>query len=334
MRPRKVNRGLPSRMYFKHGRHWYVYRGKWQKLSADYAEALKQYAALTSQPSEGMNALIDAFLENYASKKTEKTRKEYKRLCEKLRPVLVEFHPSQVKPHHIFKIIEHESKKPVQANRIRQLLSVMFAYAVSRGDCEFNPVKQVKGVKVEKRDRYITHEEFNAVREQSGETIQCLMDFCYFTAQRISDVLKVKRTDITEDGVYFEQGKTGKKLLVKMTPELQEVIDRTRKLHDKVKGLTLFHGRGGKPYSYFGISAMFRRALAKTEVKDFHIHDIRAKSLTDAKNQGLDAQKLAGHKSSAMTDHYVKARMVEQVDPPSFRQVVDKKTNSGGPSGT
>jgi len=51
---------------------------------------------------------------------------------------------------------------------------------------------------------------------------------------------------------------------------------------------------------------------------------MRAKALTDAKRQGLDAQKLAGHASAAMTEHYIKAREIDVVstlDTNNIRQV-------------
>lgn len=57
-----------------------------------------------------------------------------------------------------------------------------------------------------------------------------------------------------------------------------------------VRGLTLFYGRGDRQYADLGISAMFRRVCKQAGVEDFHIHDIRAKSLTDASLQGLDVQ--------------------------------------------
>ena len=62
---------------------------------------------------------------------------------------------------------------------------------------------------------------------------------------------------------------------------------------------------------------MFRRAVAKAGVTDFHFHDIRAKALTDAKRQGMNAQTLAGHESEEMTAHYIKHREVETVAPVS-----------------
>ncbi len=324
MRPRKNNRNLPARMYLKHGRYWYVEKGQWHKLSQDYAEALQQYANRTDASGSGMPALIDRFLVEVAPKKAAKTEKEYKRLGALLKKAFTEFQPRQVKPHHVAKAIDDEAKMaPVQANRLRQLLSVIFAHAVRWGVVDANPCRDVRGVSVQKRDRYISDDEFAAVKAKANPTICCVMDFCYLTAQRISDVLKVKRADISDNGVYFQQGKTGKKLMVLMTPELAEVIERAKKLHDKVRGLTLFHGRGGKQYTYFGMSAMFRRAVKKAMVEDFHLHDIRAKALTDAERQGLDAQRLAGHKNRAMTEHYIKAREVEEAMPPRLPKVLD-----------
>lgn len=324
MRPRKNNRNLPARMYLKHGRYWYVLRGKWHPLSKDYAEALAQYARHTSSAGDGMAGLIDRFLLEVAPQKTLKTQKEYCRLGERLKNIFSEFTPAQVKPHHIAKVIDHEAKKaPVQANRMRQLLSVIFSYGVRWGAVDANPCRDVKGISVKKRDRYITDAEFAAVKAVANESIGCIMDFCYYTGQRISDVLKVRLSDITVDGVYFEQGKTGKKLMVGMGEELAEVIERAKGLHNKVRGMTLFHGRGGKQYGYFGVSAMFRRACKAAGVADFHLHDIRAKSLTDLDRQGGNAQTLGGHGSRSTTEGYIKARNIEIAQSPKMGKVLD-----------
>lgn len=47
----------------------------------------------------------------------------------------------------------------------------------------------------------------------------------------------------------------------------------------------------------------------------FTFHDIRAKALTDANGMGLDAQSLAGHATSAMTEHYIKQREFKRIKP-------------------
>lgn len=303
-------------MYFRHSSYWHVKSGKWVNLGKEYSEALRKYASKEAG-SGGMAGLIDRYLLEEAVNKQPKTQKDYRRMGEKLKPMFAEFSPEQVRPHHIAKIIDHEAKKhPVQANRYRQFLSAVFSHAVRWGLVHSNPCRDVKGISVKKRDRYITNEEFDAVKNASPQSVGCIMDFCYFTAQRISDVLNVKLSDISNNGVMFKQGKTGKKLLVQMTPELHEVIERAKSLHTKIRGMTLFHGRGGKQLSYFGVSSMFRRACKAAGVEDFHIHDIRAKALTDADRQGNNAQRLGGHANRSTTEGYIKLREIESATPP------------------
>jgi len=93
-----------------------------------------------------------------------------------------------------------------------------------------------------------------------------------------------------------------------------------------VLGLNLFRtrARGGKPPSYGVTKDHWNEACAAAGVQDAHIHDLRAKSLTDAKRQGKDAQQLAGHVSSAMTDRYIRLREVPVVDGPTFNRKLKK----------
>jgi integrase len=152
--------------------------------------------------------------------------------------------------------------------------------------------------------------------------IVCMIDLAYLTAQRISDVLSLPWGDVSDDegkgGIFFHPGKTvnstGVRLLVSMSPDLQEVLDRARGF-GTVKGMTIIHGLDGRKYTYSGAYSAWRRACMRAKVKNAHIHDLRAKALTDAKAQGLDAQKLAGHATESMTAHYTKARTVEVVQP-------------------
>ena len=50
---------------------------------------------------------------------------------------------------------------------------------------------------------------------------------------------------------------------------------------------------------------------------DITFHDIRAKSLTDAKEKGgLDyAQALGGHLNQSMTERYIKAKSIDKIEP-------------------
>ena len=52
------------------------------------------------------------------------------------------------------------------------------------------------------------------------------MDLARLTGQRPADVLKLKRTDITDDALWIVQNKTGSRLGVEVTGELTAVIAR------------------------------------------------------------------------------------------------------------
>jgi len=149
------------------------------------------------------------------------------------------------------------------------------------------------------------------------------MDMCYQTAQRIGDVLEIQHADISPDGIAFRQEKTDKPLLITMTPEIEATIKEAKALH-KVMCKWLFHPKGkNTPYSYGAIRDSFTRARDAAKVKDVKIHDIRAKSLTDAKKVGIDAQKLAGHTNPAMTDRYIRRREIDVVSGPSLSAVLE-----------
>ncbi|WP_366523451.1 tyrosine-type recombinase/integrase [uncultured Microbulbifer sp.] len=84
----------------------------------------------------------------------------------------------------------------------------------------------------------------------------------------------------------------------------------------------LFHPHGKRTrYSYRAIRDGFGRARVKAGVEHTTIHDIRAKSLTDAKHAGTDAQRLAGHTSPSMTERYIRLRETDNVADPSLRHL-------------
>jgi integrase len=89
----------------------------------------------------------------------------------------------------------------------------------------------------------------------------------------------------------------------------QAVIERAKALPKKVRGMTLFCGRSGRPVDYGSAKDAFARAREAAGVADVTIHDLRAKSLTDADAEGKDAQKLGGHTDARMTARYLRGKM-------------------------
>ena len=269
-----------------------------------------------------MGEIFNRYMAEIAPQKAPRTYQDNQAEIKNLQGVFGEMLPESIKPKHVYAYLDKRGKTAsTRANREIALLSHVFSMAIRWGIVETNPCRDIKKISTPKRNRYVTDAEFLAVKEAGNETIRHLMDFAYLTALRIGDILEIHLSDLQNDGILIEinksrrAGMAAKRILIEWTPELRELVERIRSQNKLVGGLHLFHGRSGKPYTRSGIQSMFRSAKLKTDVEDFHFHDIRAKALTDAKQLGMDAQRLAGHASIQMTEHYIKRRTVERITP-------------------
>lgn len=324
-RQRKTDKHLPPCVYQKHGAYWLVKGGKWERLSDSLPEALAAYARRFQGKANGeMSELIERVLAYISPKLKSNTVKQYRIACDRLKPMLSEFLPEQVKPKHVAAIKAHLSSTPNMANRILSVLRIIFSYAVEWQLVESNPCIGIKRHEEAKRDRYLSDEEFRAIRAAAPPRLQVIIDLLYITGQRIGDVLTIRYADLTPDGILFSQQKTGAKLIVKWTPDLRSVVDQAKNLHGNLRALTLLHNRRGKAPDYSTTKIQWNKACNKAGVIDAHIHDLRAKSLTDAKRQGFNAQTLAGHTNAAMTDRYIRAREIPQADSPKLAGILDR----------
>jgi integrase len=320
MRPRKTNRHLPACMYQKHGAYYLVRKGKWERLDSDYQLALMAYAKrLSSSGNGGMADLIDAALKQMAKKLKPNTIKQYEAAAARLKEYLAEFQPREVLPRHVAALKNHMEDTPNMANRVISFLRMVFAYALEQQLVDSNPCTGIRRHVEKKRDRYITDGEFQAICSVASENMRVVYEMCYLTGQRIGDVLAIRLADISEEGIAFAQQKTGARLVVRMTPDLDSLIKRIKALPRRVRGLTLFTARSsGKPISYETVKDAFRKDCAKAGVTGATLHDLRAKSLTDTDKQGNDAQKLGGHSDAKMTQRYLRLREVVVAQPPSL----------------
>lgn len=321
MRPRKHDRHLPACMYFKHGAYWYVKRGVWDRLAKDLPTALAEYSKrIEPRSGGGMADLIDRVLKHIAPTIKPSTYKQYVVAANKLKPIMVEFAPDQVRPRDVAAIKNHMSDTPNMANRVLSFLRIVFNYAVEWQLVEVNPCVGVRRFRETKRDRLITDDEFRAIRSAAKhKATPIVMDLCHLTGQRIGDVLRIRNSDITADGIAFTQQKTGARLVVTMTPELQSVLDHARSVFPAdQRAATLLYTRGFRPYSYKTIYDAFCRAAEAAGIEDAAPNDLRAKSLTAADLEGLSAQTLGGHTTDQQTRRYIRHRKPARAHSPKL----------------
>jgi len=324
-RPRKKDRHLPKGMYHRHNAYYLVRKGRWEPLGNDLRVALEKYAATLEGPKGGMVDLIDTAMVHILRDARPNTAKCYHQAARRLKKALQEFAPGQVRGRHVAQIKQGLSKTPNLANHCLTVLRLVFAYAVENQIVDDNPVAGIKPHRVKKRSRLISLGEYQAIYAKAGPRLQVIMDLCIRTGQRISDVLAIRRADLLQEGIRFQQQKTNAKGVVPWTPELRAVVDRAKGLGGNLTALTLLYNRRGRPLSYGANFDQWKKARRAAGIPDARIHDLRAVAATWAKKQGKNPTALLMHVSPAQTDRYLRDKEELIVDGPSFGHLLDVK---------
>lgn len=318
-RKRTTNHDLPPRMHRKGESYYHVTSNtprKWTCLGSSLPQAKLKWAKLEMVGSDERNfeSLAERYMAECMSGKSGSWQRDSKNRANVLVSVFGQMQLTEIKPHHVAEFLDKHPSK-ASANQHIVLMGVMYQMGMRWGWVDFNPTKVVRKNSLEQRDRYITDAEYMAIRSNAEPWLQAMMDLSYLTGMRISDILKLRLADIQPDGLYVQQKKTGKKQVFEITPDLQSVIEFAKKVEKPIPSLLLFSGRAGRPIGYDAVQYQWNKACEAANVTGAHFHDLRAKSGTDAKRNGIDYQALLGHTKRDMSDRYVKARDVDRVTP-------------------
>ena len=318
MRPRKTDRHLPACVYCRRGAYYYVHGGKWRPIGRDLPTALAEYARIVALPGDGMPKLIDQALPAITRDVAESTAKQYRYSARLLSKGFAEFRPHDVRTSDVVKMLDRYAGSPATAQRLLVVLNLVFRWACERDIVAVNPCTAATRPPPLRRDRLITRGEYDAIYAKAPPRLQCIMDLCRITGQRIGDVLSIRRAQLEDAGIRFVQQKTGHELVVAWSPELRSVVARAKALTGNLRPLTLFYGRGGKPPQYEQVWRAFKLSASRAGVDDVRPHDLRALAATEAAAQGLDASALLGHKSTRTTEIYLRDKTPKLVTPPAF----------------
>lgn len=174
-RRRTSNLDLPPRMHVRSGSFYHVTttteKRVWTNLGKDKAAALRKWAEIEAGTvcEHSLAALLDEWTESDAyAELSDNTRKMYRSVIKQLKEAFHDF-PSvaDIKPQHVAQWQDcHKSK--VMANTGKSVLTTILNIAVRRGLIERNPAKEIENITVKRRKRYITDEEYLAIRAQAS----------------------------------------------------------------------------------------------------------------------------------------------------------------------
>lgn len=217
----------------------------------------------------------------------------------------------------------------VRANREIAWFSAAWNWARDRGITKApNPCTGIKRHKEGGRDIYVEDDELTAILQYADEPLREAIELAYLIGQRPGDLREIRETDIRDGCIVLEQGKTDAKLRIEITGALDELLTRIKARKTKIEGvrtLALVCNERGQPLLKSAMRYRFDKArnAAASAAKDkaqaerlrsIQFRDLRAKAASDV--EALDkAQKLLGHTSRDMTEHYVRKRRGEKVSP-------------------
>ncbi len=324
-RARTKRKDLPERVYHRNGAYYFVHKsdGKWERLDSDYAKAMAKWAALVVAPTQirCMNELFDKYLLEVVPTKAERTQKDNRQELRFLRAFFGQMDVSSISAVTVATYRDHREAR-VRGNREIALLSHVFNYAIRWGYRVDNPCS-VPGLRSRERprERYVTAHEFEAFKALCPDWLRSYLDLKALIGARQQDILALRWTDIDDTGILIcpqkTKNSTGKRIRIRLTPELQEILSRLPK-----SSPLLFPTRSGTQYTSQGFGSIWRRLMAtfvSTGNDRFTEHDLRGMVATDMDDASA-AQKLLGHKSITMTEAYIKARKTDTVQPLSRKK--------------
>jgi integrase len=318
-RRRTKHLDLPPHLHLDRvGTYYYITTSpprRWINLGKDRTAALRRWAELEGEPVPAGAKTFEI-----VPRKALATQRDNRREAHNLLAVFGEVDIEAIQPADVRRYLDLRARSaPVRAKREKALLSHVINCAREWGmSAAPNPCLGIRGPSTPGRDRYIEDAEYRAVWEAADQPLRDAMDLALLTGQRPADVLRLTRADLRAGELWLQQRKTGKRLRIAVQGELAAVVQRCleRAPADRgsVASLHLVRNERGAPLTLRCLQDRFRRARERAGVRDCQFRDIRAKAATDAGDLAY-AQRLLGHQSRAMTEHYTRDRAGDRVRP-------------------
>lgn len=337
--------GLPARVYVKHGAYYFVdHANKWHHLGRVKDGLPAMYRALATRTEQLKRAgmvpeAVTEWLDDPRHKWSVKTRTEYEAMGKVISEAFREFHAAEVTEADCADFLETwaSSGKARMHNRYKScLIQIMRKAALKGWRTGANPAREVPGMSTPGRKQVVEDADIARLKAcamigkdgqptDSGPALCKMIDLALLTGQRVSDIIKMRWQDVTDDGLYIEQGK-GKgrvRILLEWTPALKSAVDACAEGTDRIGHLLKTKRKGkaaaGGKYTYWGIRSAWVRACERAEIdpRDLHIHDMRGRAGVDktASDGKEAAQKMLGHANMRTTEHYVEGKTVTRVKP-------------------
>lgn len=238
------------------------------------------------------------------------TRQDYEKNSRNVLLVFGKMNAETVKPQHVRAYMDQRGlHSTVQANREKAFFSRVFSWAYERGKVKSNPCKGVRQFTEKARTKYITDEEYKIIYSEAPAAIKVAMELSYLCVARKSDVITMRWDQISEEGIFIQQGKTGVKQIKLWSPRLIDAIHMAKTLSENRARVYVIVKHDGHPYTDNGFSGLWQNTIKRAREKSGYplnltFHDIKAKAISDIDGSASLKQSISGHKTQSQIAVY------------------------------
>lgn len=202
---------------------------------------------------------------------------------------------------------------------------------------QFNPCHLIKKEPENKRDRYVTDQEywqqFEFACAMGYEYLPIFFEHAYLLAGRTIEICSLTLDSVTEDGYLVERTKGSKTNLVLWSPRLKNAYDAAIRLREQriknqyckqiIVGNHLLTSRSGpiRRETIKSVMSRLKQSMTKSGLGHVYwtLHDLKRKGISDATNKNI-----GGHKTIEMQQRY--NTVVEAFEPPTKGTEIAQKT--------
>ncbi|MEW6455094.1 MAG: site-specific integrase [Acidobacteriota bacterium] len=193
-------------------------------------------------------------------------------------------------------------------NRELALLKRMFNLAIKWELADSNPVKGIRFLKEEPREKILTPEEIKKLLQESNGHLKPIIITALNTGMRLREILYLRwgQVNFQEGFIHITHSKNGKIRRIPMNSMLLETLKNIRRINEYV----FIDERNGKPMH--SIRRSFENACRRAKIIGFRFHDLRHTFSTYTIQRNCDIislKEILGHADIRMTSRYSHATM-------------------------
>jgi integrase len=203
-------------------------------------------------------------------------------------------------------IQEIGERHPGLANLTRAVLRRLFSYAIDLGLRRDNPFERVPKYKLGTHHTW-TESELEAFEKRwpLGARQRLAYALLLYTGQRVSDVVRMRRSDIRNGAIHTIQAKTGAELYIQLHPALERALKAY-----PANGIYLIGDRAGRPMKPGTLSMLMHDAAKAADLPPQCVaHGLRKAALRRLAEHGSTSkqmQAVSGHRTLSEIERYTR----------------------------